>query len=259
MIQFPIDTQILQADLDFYSSWTIQNKLPLNIDKCKVIYTSPHATTYRIDTSELQQVTCERDLGILIQSSLSVSATCSQASKRALSVLGLLRRAMGAFEPEIFITLLNSYIRPHLEYAIQAWNPWLRKDQLALELPQRRATKLVRGLWFRPYNERLRLLKTPSTLYRRTRSDLIFTYKVLNTPNHPCRGLYNLSRSLHLRGHALKLQLARCRLNCRKYFLSQRVVKTWNALPQRVVLAKNVHYFKAYVDDYLKNKHFELP
>ena len=167
--------------------------------------------------------------------------------------------ASQTFEPEIFITLLNSYIRPHLEYAIQAWNPWLRKDQLALELPQRRATKLVRGLWFRPYNERLRLLRIPSTLYRRIRSDLIFTYKVLNTPDHPCRGLFNLSRSLNLRGHPLKLQLARCRLNCRKHFLSLRVVKNWNALPQHVVLAKTVHCFKAYLDDYLKSKYFELP
>ena len=258
-IQCPEDELVLQQDLNKYYVWTVENKLPLNTGKCKMMSLFMSTLSYHIGSTVLQQVSQERDLGVVIQSSLSVSATCVQASKHALSALGLLRRALGTFEPITFKILLHSYIRPHLEYAIEAWSPWLRKDQRILERPQRRATKFVRGLWYRSYSERLARLGIHSTLYRRIRSDLIFTYKALTTPNHPCRSLFMLSKSTFLRGHPFKLEHQRCRLNCRKNFLSLRVTRLWNTLPLKVVTASSIAQFKANLDIFLSNKRFDMP
>ena len=42
-------------------------------------------------------------------------------------------------------TITNTYIRPHLEYCVQVWSPYLRKDIECIEKIQRRATELVHG------------------------------------------------------------------------------------------------------------------
>jgi len=57
-----------------------------------------------------------------------------------------------------------------LEYAIQAWCPYLKEDNEHLEKVQRRATKLIKGYSKLPYEERLRELKLyyNYTLYKKT-------------------------------------------------------------------------------------------
>ncbi|PIK39075.1 hypothetical protein BSL78_24082 [Apostichopus japonicus] len=114
--------------------------------------------TYNLNGVELQEVSVERDLGIYIDSSLQPSKHCLEAAKRGNRVLGMIKRNFSFLKEDIVVRLYKQLVRPHLEYAVQAWNPYFAKDKEVLEKVQRRATRMISSLKRVPYYRRLQLL-----------------------------------------------------------------------------------------------------
>ena len=83
------------------------------------------------------------------------SGQCAKAANRAMVALGIIKGAFGSLDRDMFRILYGTYMRPHLEYGVQAWSPYYKKDLLQLEKEQRRATKMVTGLRKLDYGERL--------------------------------------------------------------------------------------------------------
>jgi len=129
----------------------------------------------------LAEVEEEKDLGVILTKDLKAGRQRREAAQKAMNVLRTINRHFTRLDKTTFLILYKSYVRPLLEFSIQAWSPSLRKDINCLEQVQRRATKLVVGLGLKrlEYADRLHELGLTTLEKRRLRGDLTETFKIV--------------------------------------------------------------------------------
>ena len=185
IIRHESDSRDLQEDLDRLREWSNNWLLDFNIEKCKVMHVGHKLTTsYSIPRTDgalcrLAEVDEEKDLGVILTKDLKAGRQCREAARKAMNVLRTIKRHFTRLDKTTFLILYKSYVRPLLEFSIQAWSPSLRKDINCLEQVQRRATKLVVGLKRLEYADRLHELGLTTLEKRRLRGDLIETFKIV--------------------------------------------------------------------------------
>ena len=117
----------------------------------------------------------------------------------------------------------------------------------------RQATKLIPGLYDKPYKERLAAIEVPSMRCRRMRGDMILVYKILRGDNQSLRDLFTINES-RTKGHNFKLYKPLVQTRTRKHFFSIRVINNWNNPPYEIVNAVSLDSFKSKLDNAWKDK-----
>ena len=141
-------------------------------------------------------------------------------------VLGTVSRQFKDLDKEGFLIIYKGYVRPHLEYPIQAWSPYLKGDVNHLEKVQRRAIRLVKGFKKLKYEERLRRLSLTILQQRRLRGNVIETYKIMTGKEKVDRNDFFKLQTRNFHNTSYKPETTRSRLELRRNFFSQRVKVT---------------------------------
>ena len=249
------DKQHLQNDLDRLVKWSEKWQMLFNFGKCKCLHTG-HGNlnvNYKLGDTALGTAVKEKDLGVTISADMKVSEQCGIAASKGNQILGLNRRNITYKGKKLIIPLYKAIVRPHLEYCIQAWRPYRKKDIDTLERIQRRVTKMIPELRDLSYEERLKECGLTTLETRRLRGDQIEVFKILNGYENIDRNMFfSLKKDSRTRGHEVKLVKDQCRLDIRKHSFSQRTINEWNKLSTDCVTASSVNMFKNKVDTYLR-------
>ena len=242
-----LETTELQKDIDNLVCWSKTWLLSFNAAKCKVMHIGHgnHMGDYYMEDTKLQVVEGEKDLGVLTSNSLKFWKHIAKAAAMSNKKLGLLRHTFKHWTEESLSTLYKVYVRPHLEYYVQACAPILKRDVRVLEQVQRRATKLVPSLRNLSYEERLKLLNLTTLEERRKRGDMIETFKIMrNFDKIDASNFFTLRREVVDReegvgrGHHMRIFKRRSNTVMRRFF-SNRIVDNWNSLPEQVTMSYN--------------------
>ena len=130
-IKSDADRQHLQDDLNTLIEWSDKWQMLFNFGKCKCLQTGHgnEDAQYKMGGTVLNTTLKEKDL---------------------------IRRNIVYKEKELIIPLYKTIVRPHLEYCIQAWGTYRKKDIDMLERVQRRATKMIPNIMNISYEMRLK-------------------------------------------------------------------------------------------------------
>ena len=143
----------------------------------------------------LEVTKCERDIGMLISNDLKPSLQCASAAQKANKLC-------------TWIRLYKVYVRPLLEYCVQAWSPWLKSDIELLESVQKR------------------VLKMTTLEERRIRGDLIQTWKILHKHDNVKEGTWftrsvdTAQRETRFTTCNMNLNSKQCNLDIRRNFFN---------------------------------------
>jgi len=119
------DKQAVQNTLDRLVAWASKWGMCFNVDKCKIMHVGRNNPnhTYSMNGQNLGETNSERDVGVTTTPTLKPSAQCAKAAQTAAGVLSQISRAFHYRDRKTWIGLYKTYVRPHLEYAVQAWSP----------------------------------------------------------------------------------------------------------------------------------------
>jgi len=143
------DSVSLQSDINKMHEWSNKWQMSFSVSKWCILSIhrkrTPPALNYTLGNNTLPNVVNSRSyLGVTVTSDLRWYEHVNNMPVKATKTLNFIRRNVHCCPPYTKATADISLVRPHLEYAAAAWDPYLVGDCKQLEKVQRRAAGFVK-------------------------------------------------------------------------------------------------------------------
>lgn len=206
-------------------------------------------TTFHLFNSPLPNVTVFRDLGVTYTNTLSFQPHINNIISSARARSNYIFRAFISRSPKLYASLFNTYIRPILEFSCELWNPTTSLLTTSIENVQREYTRRVFTrclLGTASYSDRLCYLGLVPLNIRRAAIDLSLIYKIkhnmIELPDdflaRPASNRFSLRRRNNFTIRSRSTTTRGCS------FISNRVAKIWNRIPQNITNYTSPSSFK---------------
>jgi len=222
-----------------------------NAKKCHILNISwkrqKPCLYYQLGQEALLVVDSYPYLGITISSDLRWHEHINNISAKATRTLNFVRRNIYSCPPEAKALAYTSLVRPHLEYASAAWDPFTVRDITQLDKVQRRSARFAKHnyKWSHSVSQLTSELGWQPLDQRRRNARLTLFYKSIHCANSiPVHHLRQPTRHTRQRGTHTFTSLS-SRTNVYKYLYFPRTVVDWNALPDSAHLAPSTDSFRA--------------
>lgn len=182
------DAYLLQKDLHSFQDYCSKNRLDLNVSKC---YTCSFTRKqnriqipYQLCGTCLTRVDTIRDLGVIFDSKLIFVMHIENVVSKATKALGFIFRISSEFKHIKTVKILYcSFVRSHLEYASQVWNPTYKTYIDRLERVQKKFLRHIQwrsNCYLPTYISRCRNFHFLPLVERRRIADLTFLLSIFN-------------------------------------------------------------------------------
>ncbi|CAF0832674.1 unnamed protein product [Brachionus calyciflorus] len=124
------ETDLLVQDIKSIFEKLKQWLIDFNEEKCVVMHygSSNKNYEYFLNNHKLTESNQEKDLAVVYTKDLKNSAHIAIAARKANYALSVIKRSFKYCNIYTIKKLYTSLVRPHLEYAVQVWNPFLKQE-----------------------------------------------------------------------------------------------------------------------------------
>ena len=254
--QIPDAVTALNKDLSDIVRWCCMNSLLINPDKTKLLVIGvpqlmralPPFPPVKLLGKEIKPVTVAKDLGVMIDSSLSYNEHVTKTVSHCMCRLIRINRIKHLLDRKTLLLLINAFVFSKLFYCSSVWSNTSKPNVKRLRLAQNFAGRIVLGL--RKYDhisEGLKSLKWLSVSDKLFLYDSIMVHKCMNgrAPGY-LMNKFTSRLELHDRDtrYNKDLNLPRCRLKTVQRSFAYRGAKCWNRLPKDLKEVANSGTFK---------------
>ena len=185
----------------------------------------------------------------MIQNDLRWNGQTHLATTKAIEVLSFLRRNFHHCSTSIKEKLYLTLVRPHLDYAVAAWDPYTAKQVSSIERVQRQAARFVTSTYQTEASvtHLLNSLKWNSLQDRREAHRLSCFHKLLHgqLDIHVDAQTYIKPKpDRSRRGHSSQFEIPLTRLDVYKNSFFPRTTRAWNNLESTLVSLTDSAKFK---------------
>ena len=180
------DCQTLQNDISAVYKWAEDINMQFNrkkFERVRYCYDEENAPDFDYtapDTTNIEQKSNVKDLGVILSSDLSFSLQIEKAITSANQMFGWCLRTFRGRGSFLLLTLFKSIVQPHLDYCSQIWSPIKQEDINRIEQVQKAMISKVKDTSLQGLNywTKLYRLRLYSQERRRERYQIILAWKI---------------------------------------------------------------------------------